>query len=205
MVQDVDSLQDLIIRVIPPFAIAMLAGTATVAVMWWLLPVAAVILAVALLLSATVVPWLTGALTRRREHRFADYRGNLAVSVMDLIDGAPELLAFGAARSQVDTVRSDDASLTAIAAGAASTAGLGLALNTLLAGLACWGCLTVGVSAVVAGRLGGAKLAVITLIPLAAFELVVGLPAATQALERARQAAGRGVRRPRYPAPGHRP
>ena len=48
-----------------------------------------------------------------------------------------------------------------------------------------------GVAAVASGRLGGADLAVITLIPLAAFELVVGLPVATQALQRARQAAGR--------------
>ncbi len=191
VVQDVDSLQDLIIRVIPPFAAATLAGTATVVVMWWLLPAAGMILAVALVLSATVVPWLTGVLTHRRERRFAECRGDLAVSVVDLIDGAAELLAFGAARAQVDTVRSDDAALSAIAARSAGTAGLGLALNTLLAGLACWGCLTVGVAAVHAGRLGGADLAVITLIPLAAFELVVGLPVATQALERARQAAGR--------------
>ena len=41
------------------------------------------------------------------------------------------------------------------------------------------------------GRLGGTDLAVITLIPLAAFELVVGLPVATQALQRVRQAAAR--------------
>jgi thiol reductant ABC exporter CydC subunit len=214
VVQDVDSLQDLIIRVIPPFAIATLAGTATVVVMWWLLPAAGVILAVALALSATLVPWLTGVLTHRRERRFAECRGDLAVSVVDLIDGAAELLAFGAARSQVDTVRSDDVALTAIAARSAGTAGLGLALNTLLAGSACWGCLTVGVAAVHAGRLGGADLAVITLIPLAAFELVVGLPVATQALERARQAAGRvfavldsppPVTDPERPAPVSKP
>ncbi len=191
VVQDVDSLQDLIIRVIPPFAIAVVAGSATVAVMWWILPAAGLILAAALLSSATLVPWLTGVLTRRRERQFADCRGRLAISVVDLMDGAAELLAFGAVRSQVDAVRSDDAALTEIATRSANTAGIGLALNTLLAGLACWGCLTVGVAAVVSGRLGGPELAVITLIPLAAFELVVGLPVATQALERARQAAGR--------------
>ena len=191
IVQDVDSLQDLIIRVIPPFAIALVAGAATVAVMWWMLPAAGLILAVALVLSATVVPWLTGALGRRREGRFADRRGDLAVSVVDLIEGAPELVAFGAAPAQVDAVRSDDAQLTAIAARSAGTAGVGLALNTLLAGLACWGCLATGVAAVSSGRLDGVDLAVITLIPLAAFELVVGLPVATQSLQRARQAAGR--------------
>jgi ABC-type multidrug transport system fused ATPase/permease subunit len=49
----------------------------------------------------------------------------------------------------------------------------------------------VGVPAVLSGRLSGTELAVITLIPLAAFELVVGLPVATQSLQRVRQAAGR--------------
>ena len=107
--RDVDSLQDLVIRVIPPFAIAMMAGTATVVVMWCLLPAAGLILAVALILSATVVPWLTGVLARHREHRFAECRGRLAESVVDLIDGAPELVAFGASGAQVEAVRSDDA------------------------------------------------------------------------------------------------
>ena len=191
VVQDVDALQDLVIRVLPPFAIALVAGAATVAVMWWMLPAAGLVLAAALILSATVVPWLTGHLARRREARFADCRGALAASVVDLIEGAPELVAFGAAPSQVDAVRSDDALLTTIAARSAGTAGVGLALNTLLAGMACWGCLCAGVAAVASGRLGGTELAVITLVPLAAFELVVGLPIATQALQRARQAAGR--------------
>ena len=42
-----------------------------------------------------------------------------------------------------------------------------------------------------AGHLDGALLAVLALVPLAAFELVAPLPAATQALQRSRTAAGR--------------
>ena len=49
----------------------------------------------------------------------------------------------------------------------------------------------VGIPAVGSGRISGTDLAVITLIPLAAFELVVGLPVATQSLQRVRQAAAR--------------
>ena len=79
----------------------------------------------------------------------------------------------------------------AIASASAGTAGVGLALTTVLAGLACWGCLLAGIPAVLSGRLDATELAVITLIPLAAFELVVGLPVATQALQRVRQAAAR--------------
>ena len=62
-------------------------------------------------------------------------------------------------------------------------------LVQLLTGLAVWGAIVVGVPAVDEGRLDGVFLAVVVLIPLAAFELVAGLPAATQALERVRRSA----------------
>ena len=191
IVRDVDSQQDLVIRVIPPFGTSVLVGLLTVAVMWWMLPAAGIILAVALVLAATVVPWLTGSLARRRESRFAAVRGDLAAAMVDLTEGAAELIAFGAAGAQVRTLRERDAELTAIGAASAGTAGVGRALTTLLAGLACWGCLLVGIPAVISGRLPGTELAVITLIPLAAFEIIVGLPVATQALHRVRQAAAR--------------
>ena len=191
VVRDVDSVQDLIIRVLPPFGSALLVGSLTVVLTWWLLPAAGLILAVALLVAAVLVPWLTGLLARRRESRFAAARGELAAAVVDLTEGAAELTAFGAVEAQLEQIRRRDAELTAIAGRSAGTAGFGLALTTLLAGLACWGSLLVGIPAVASGRLAGTNLAVITLIPLAAIEVIVGLPVATQALQRVRQSAAR--------------
>jgi thiol reductant ABC exporter CydC subunit len=191
IVQDVDSLQDLVIRVIPSFAIAALVGSLTVIVMWWMLPAAGIILAVTLVLSGTVVPWLTGVLTRRRESRFTRVRGDMTAAMVDFTEGAPELVAFGATGAQLAGIRDLDAELTAIGSASAGTGGVGLALTTGLAGLACWGCLVAGIPAVASGRLSPTELAVITLIPLAAFELAAGLPVATQALQRVRQAAAR--------------
>jgi thiol reductant ABC exporter CydC subunit len=210
VVQDVDSLQDLAIRVVPPFAIAALVGVSTVVFVWTLLPLAAIILAVALLVASTVVPWTTGALARRREARFAQARGELSAALVDLTEGAAELVAFGAMPGQLEAVRQRDAELTRIGTSAAGTTGVGLALTTWLAGLACWGSLVAGIPAVTSGRLAATDLAVVALIPLAAFELVVGLPVATQALQRVRQAAARvlevldapdPVREPEDPAP----
>jgi thiol reductant ABC exporter CydC subunit len=205
MVQDVDSMQDLVLRVVPPFGIALLVGVSTVVVLWWMLPAAGVILAVSLVLAATVVPWLTGLLARRRETRFAAVRGDLGAAMVDLTEGAAELIAFGAADAHIRIIRTQDAELTEVASASAATAGIGLALTTLLAGLACWGCLIVGIPAVLSGRLGGTELAVITLIPLAAFELVVGLPVATQTLQRVRQAAARVFEVLDTPAPVSEP
>lgn len=191
LVQDVDSLQDVVLRVIPPFAIAVVVGAATVGVVWWLLPASGLILLASLVLAATIVPWLTGTLARRSESGQAAARGELTASVIDLIDGAPDLAVFGATSAQLGRVAEADAELSRAASASASTAGIGLALTTVLAGLATWGSLVVGIPAVHSGRLDGTLLAVIVLVPLAAFELVVGLPVATQCLQRTRRSAER--------------
>jgi thiol reductant ABC exporter CydC subunit len=191
IVADVDSLQDLVIRVIPSFGMAALVGCLTVAIMWWMLPAAGVILAVALVAAALGVPWLTGFLAARREAKFAAVRGALSAAMLDLTEGAAELIAFGGSDVQMRLVQERDGELTSITAASAGTGGIGLALTTLSAGLASWGCLVAGIPAVGSGRLGSTELAVITLIPLAAFELVVGLPVATQVFHRVRQSAGR--------------
>ena len=170
--QDVDSLQDLLLRVVPPFAIALLVGAGTVALVWWMLPAAALILLVALLLAGVLVPWLTGTLAARSEARQRRRAGSLTASVVDLIEGAPELVVYGAAPEQLQRTLAADAELTRIARAGARTAGIGQGLTTLCSGLAMWGALLVGVAAVRAGRLDGVLLAGIALIPLVAFELV---------------------------------
>ena len=141
VVDDVDSLQDVVLRVLQPYMVAALVGTATVGMLWWFLPQAGLVLLVALLLSATVVPWLTGRLASRTESRQAPARGDLAAGVVDLIEGAPELVVMGAASGQLDRVAAADRRLRGIARRGASTTGVGLALTTALAGLACWGAL----------------------------------------------------------------
>jgi len=191
LVDDVDALQDLLLRVVPPFAVAALVGAATVTLVWWMLPAAGLILLAALMLAATLVPWLTGRLARRRESRQAAARGVLTACVVDLAEGAPELTVNGALEAQLRRAASADAELTQIARTTARTAGAGQGLSTLLCGLAMWGALLVGVSAVRSGALAGVLLAVIALIPLAAFELVSGLPVASQTLERVRGSAAR--------------
>jgi thiol reductant ABC exporter CydC subunit len=191
LVHDVDSLQDLMLRVLPAFAIALVVGAATVGLVWLMLPAAGLILLAALLLAGILVPWLTRRLAARAETRQAAARGELTASVVDLLEGAPELVANGAMTAQLRRTLAADAELTVIARASARTAGIGQGLTRLCAGLAMWGALLVGVAAVRAGQLDGVLLAGMALIPLVAFELVAGLPAAAQALQRVRQAAAR--------------
>jgi ATP-binding cassette subfamily C protein CydC len=191
LIGDIDSLQDLLLRVVPAFAIALVVGATTVVLEWWMLPAAGLILLVALLIAGTLVPWLTGTLAARTEARQAAARGDLTSSVVDLIEGAPELAVNGATAEQLGSAMAADTEVTRLAGTAARTAGIGQGLSSLCIGLAMWGALLVGVSAVHAGRLEGVLLAGIALIPLVAFELVTGLPAATQTLQRVRRSAAR--------------
>ena len=205
LVHDVEALQDLLLRVVPPFAIALLGGAATVALLWWLLPAAGLVAFVALLLAATAVPWLTGRLARRGEAEQARARGELTAAVVDLLDGANELLVNGALDGRLRSTAALDAELTRTATTAARTAGAGRGLVTLLTGLALVGALAAGVAATSAGRLDPVLLAVVALVPLAAFELVAGLPAATQELARVRRSAQRVDEVLDAPAPVHEP
>lgn len=191
LVHDVEELQDLLLRVLPPFAIALGVGAATVALVWSMLPVAGLILLVALALAATFVPWLTGLLAARGEARQALARGRLTACAIDLVEGAPELVVNGAVPAQLARAQAADAQLTQIAAAGARTAGVGQGLTSLCSGLAMWGMLLAGAIAVHAGRLEGVLLAGLALIPLVCFELVGPLPTATQTFARVRRSAAR--------------
>ena len=191
VVDDVDSLQDVVLRVVQPFGVAVLVGAGTVGVLWWFLPDAGLVVLVALMLSAIAVPWLTGRLAARAEAHQAAARGELAAEVHDLLEGAAELAVLGGSDEQLARVQAADDRLRSIGRRAAGTTGVGLALTTALAGLASWGALTLGVRATHAGSMNGALLAVLALVPLAAFELISPLPGAAQALQRSRAAAGR--------------
>ncbi|MDA0160427.1 thiol reductant ABC exporter subunit CydC [Solirubrobacter ginsenosidimutans] len=195
-VHDVDALQDLLLRVLQPFAIALIAGAATVALLWWLLPAAGAIVLVALLLAATVVPWLTA-----RESGRAPAQANLSSVTVEMLDGAPELLVNGALPGRLHTLARLDAELTRDDAAAARTMGSGRALVTLLTGLALWGTVLVAIHA----NLDPVLLAVVALVPLATFELVGGLPAVTSDLSRVRRSAERVQAVLDAPVPVHEP
>ncbi len=205
LVDDVESLQDLMLRVIPPFAIALIVGSATVGLVFLILPGAALILGVALILAGIAVPWLTGILAARAEARQAAARGELSAAVIDLIEGGPELAVNGASGRQLSQALAADSELTEIARSSARTAGIGQGLSSLFAGIAMWGALLVGIIAVHAGKLNGVWLAAIALVPLVAFEMVTPLPTAAQTLQRVRRSAARLFEVSRTKAPVREP
>lgn len=191
LVSDVDAVQDFFLRGVLPYTVAALVGAACVGLAWALLPTAGAVLLMGLLLAGLAAPWLSARLSRRAEQRTVELRAELSTQVVDLLHGAPELIAAGAQTARLAAAGRTDASLTRAAGRSALTAGLGAALSAAAGGLAVWGALAVGVPAVRAGQLDGVLLPVLVLLPLAAFEVVAGLPLAAQQLHRSRTAAAR--------------
>ncbi|KOG53653.1 ABC transporter [Streptomyces griseoflavus] len=191
LVADVDAVQDYFLRWLLPVGAAVVVGLGSVGFTAWLLPEAGAVLAAGLLLAGAGVPALSAVLARRAERQLSPARGLLSAHVVDLLTGTAELTVAGALGSRIDRTRRADRDLTRIASRSAAAAGAGAGLSALLCGLTVAAAAVVGVQAVHAGRLTGVCLAVVVLVPLAAFEAVAGLPLAVQYRQRTRRAAER--------------
>jgi len=191
VVDDVDSVQDLLLRIGAPFLIALLVGTATAIAVLAVLPAAGVVILALVVLAAVAVPLLARRLAARAGARRAPLRGELSAEVVELLSGTDELLVCGGVPAALDRVASVDGRLASLARAEARTAGVGQGLVRGLSGIATWGSLTLGVAALADGRLDGVLLAGLALIPLALFEILSPLPGAAQAEPAVRRSSAR--------------
>jgi ABC-type transport system involved in cytochrome bd biosynthesis fused ATPase/permease subunit len=86
-VGDVDSLQDLYLRGLTPPAVAIVAGLGAVIVAFLILPVAALVLGLALLAAGVLVPLATRAANRRAGRRQGAARAVLGTEVLEVAAG----------------------------------------------------------------------------------------------------------------------
>jgi ATP-binding cassette subfamily C protein CydCD len=181
---DVDAQQDVVVRGLVPGLSALVAGAGVVVLFAALLPAAAVVLAVGLVLAGIVAPLLAVATGRRAARATAGTRASVSAGVVELLDGAADLLVAGAAPERRRRLAVLDDRLGGLERAQAGAAGLGSGLAVLGIGLAAVGATAVGIAALGTGSLAPTALAVLALTPLAAAELVAGLPdAATRAAE----------------------
>jgi ATP-binding cassette subfamily C protein CydCD len=200
MVGDVDAQQDVLVRALVPAASAAVVGLCTATALGVLLTEAGIVLAVGLVCAGVLAPALTVSLARRAARRTAAARGAVIGAVVELLDGSPDLLAFGVAGERRRAVAALDRRLLALQRRAAGATGLGVALTVLAIGGATVCCTALGVAALRAGVLPGTALAVLALTPLATAELVAALPDAAQRLATALPAARRLAELERAPA-----
>lgn len=190
IVADVEAIQDLLLRVLLPFASAGILAVATSLFLGVLDPVAGLACAVSATLAGVVLPLLAAYASRRADRDTIPARGELADRVREISRAAEDLAAYGDTRA-IDAALAVDARLTHAEERAAMVRGAAAAGQVLAAGLSVIVSLWAGTQAVTAGTLDRVDLAVLVLTPLALHDLFGPLIQAAQTATRTRTALDR--------------
>lgn len=190
-VSDIDTLLDLLVRVILRYATALWVGVGSVALMMALCPWAGAALALGLIVVSVGVPIASSAAARVADRSLSPLRGQLAAQTIDLMHGLADLTAYGAIDDRLQDLSHIDRQLRVAAARSSGVTGIGSAITTLTSGLCVLVGLAAGTVAIRSGTMDGEILAVIVLTPLAVFETLADLPMAAQRFQAASTALGR--------------
>jgi ATP-binding cassette subfamily C protein CydC len=191
LVDDVDELQNLPLRVVQPLVASALVAAASVVFMAFVSWPAALTLLACLVLAGVASAlwgWAAGA---RAERELAPLRARLADAVHDHLGSLDVLIAFGAEDAARERIRQADAAVRSAvmrrALGQAGTA----AVVSLLAGVASVAALFVTAPLSADGDLAAPLLAIAVLVPIAVFEVFGSVPLAASAWRQVRASATR--------------
>ncbi len=191
VVDDVEELQNLPLRVVLPLVTA--ATTALAAVVFtafvsWPAALAMLVCLLAAFAVSVAVGWAAGA---RAERSIAPLRTAVADAVHDLLTNLDVLTAYAAVDAARARVRSADAALRRALVRRGGAQGLTSGAVSVLAGVASLAALLVAAPAVTGNDLTGPGLAVVVLLPMAVFEVFGPVPLALASWRQVRAAAER--------------
>lgn len=191
IVADIGALENFYIRAVAPPLVALLV-TALMAVLLGSFDRRLAVAVVGLMLVAGVAaPVLAQVLSRASGRRLPGVRATLNATLVDGLQGAADLIVFGAGSAHVARVRALSDELGALQRRLAAIGGLNTAVGSFLTNSAVLVALALAIPLVTAGRLAGVNLAVLALATAAGFEAVLPLPLAAQHLESSLAAARR--------------
>lgn len=188
---DVDAVGDLVVRALLPGAVSAVVSLGAVVLVAAFLPAAALVLLLSLLLAGVLSPWLTARAARISERAVLGERAEISATAMTAVESAAEVQVTARTTAILAALAAADARLARATDRAARPAAAAAGLNLLAMGIAVVGALLIGIPATTAGGLAPVELAVVVLVPLAAFEATGMLPAAAIQLVRSAGAAER--------------
>jgi ATP-binding cassette, subfamily C, bacterial CydC len=191
IVNDVDELQNLPLRVIAPLAQAVFVSSASILFIFTLLPSAGLALFATLLAGFFIAMPISAKFSKVSDSSIAPLKAHLASLSLDLLENQDVYLAYGWMDSKRQQLAEADAALRKAVAKTAVSNGAGLALFTLLATAAMVSGAYFGGTAVVDHALPGASLAIFMLMPMAIFEVLQNAQPAISAFRRFRVSASR--------------
>ena len=193
VVADVEAVQDVVVRVVLPFASAVVVMAGTTAMLArFSLSNSAVLLATAIV-AGLVLPAWAQRVSRDADSAAVPLRGRLADQVRQTALVAVDLVAYDADTAALARIDDLDAQLREAERRATAVRAWAAAGQVLAAGTAVIAALWIGGAAVVSGAIAPRLLAVLVLTPLALHEVLGGLAQAAQTLTRAQTALDRVV------------
>ncbi len=188
---DIDSLDNLYLRVVAPTLAALVSAVLLTGFLALFSGSAALVLAACLIGAGVALPLAARGFGRGPGRRVVAIRAELRSAVSDTVRGLAELVVDAAIERREADIDALSRSLVREQRRQARLTIVSTALSGLVAALALWGTLLVGIPAVRDGRLSGPELAMVAFLVLASFEAVAPLPAAFQALGETLAAAAR--------------
>ncbi|MFB1297520.1 ATP-binding cassette domain-containing protein [Mycobacterium sp. pW049] len=185
----VDEVADVLVRAVVPIGVAAVLGVAAVATIAFISPAAATVLALCMLVAGVAAPVVAARAAVAAETVAVEHHSRRDAAALLALEHAPELRVSGRLAGLIvaagDEQRRwgraiDRAAAPAAVAAAAPTAAIGVSLiGAVLAGIA------------LSDSVAPTTVAILMLVPLAAFEATAALPGAAIALTRGRIAAQR--------------
>ena len=182
-VADVDATQDLVLRLLLPAGVAACGGTVVVTVVGTAVSgTAAFAIALGLLAGALLPGACAVAVAARSSRRQAALRGTLTADLVDVLAAAEELWLAGADRQTAAAVAATDRALVAVSRRDAWAAGAAGAADVVVTGATSLAVLALATAAAGRGELDPLLVAPLTLVAVAALEVVRPLAVAARTL-----------------------
>jgi ATP-binding cassette subfamily C protein CydC len=188
---DIDTLDNVYLRLLVPVAVAVLATVVFTVVLYRYHPALALVEGLLLLLAGAFVPWLVNRLGHSAGRRKVEVSAQLRAALVTDLQGMGELLVYGAADDHAARIQALAQELARRQQTLSGLNGLSQGALGLCAGLAMWAMLVFAVPLVSAQILAPPELAMLALFALASFEAVMPLPLAMQTLGESLAAARR--------------
>lgn len=189
--RDVEAVGDLVVRALLPIAVAVFASAASVAVVAFFSPAVALTLACCLAAAGLVGPYASMRGARLAEIQQVEDRAELAALSLTMLESSDELRVSGRMDALASALDDAERRIFANRDAAARPGALFSTIETLATGCAVLAALVVGGGEVAGGALTPVELAIVTLVPLAAFEAVDPLGEAAVQLVRSAAASKR--------------
>jgi ATP-binding cassette subfamily C protein CydC len=177
-VADIETLDQIVIRVISPPAVALLTAAAASTLLWWFHPSLGLLLFAFMVGGGTLAPLVTWRAGLPLGRDLSTARSRLGTVVVDAVEGAAELVAARRERAAGRDVRRLGAEVERHRARLATLEASSAALAQVASQLAVWSLLVVAIPLVRSGVIDGIEMTVVVLASFAAFEAIAPLGAA---------------------------